>query len=377
MGFGGSEARVLNLLELLQDDYDVTLITTNYVDLKVWNSFYRTSVNPRRIQQQYVPMPSGMQNNLKWAGIRGAFYQRFCRQIGKEYDLCISAYNLTDWGNVKQLHFIADFCWDRNLTAQFFHFAANVEKKRYLFRKGYKLLCRIIAGKHRTFSEMLNHDVVIANSLWSNNIIQCNYHVSCNKVIYPPVNAEFMGSKRLEDRSLDFVSIGRIAPEKQIEQQIDIISKVREKNFDIKLHLIGAIGNDAYGQQIQQLIAGKKWVIVEGRQSGDRKAELLTSNRFALHTCPHEAFGITVAEFLQAGCIPFIPASGGQTEIIPFHDLQFDSTETAVERIITLLKDPDRQQTLYRKLQLRKNMFSRKKFQEKALDTIKDFQNKI
>ena len=41
MGFGGSEARVMNLLELLQKNYDVTLVTTNNIDLSVWNSLSR------------------------------------------------------------------------------------------------------------------------------------------------------------------------------------------------------------------------------------------------------------------------------------------------------------------------------------------------
>lgn len=300
MGFDGSEACVMNLLDLLQNDYKVTLVTTNDIDLST--SFYGTAVDPQKITIRHAPVFPGMHNNLRYAGLRGACYQRFCRQIGREYDLCISAYNLTDWGAVRQLHFIADFVWDRELADRFDPVpeqGGRLIHRKNCMRKMYLSFCRAISGRCASFQEILQKGTVVANSQWSANLIAEKYGTHCGSVIFPPVGAEFE-ARSFEARKADFVSIGRIAPEKRIESQIGIIECLREKGVETRLHLIGECGDDPYGRRIRSLVSDKPWIIMEGRQSGKRKAELLTSCCYALHTCNHEAFGITVAEFVKA-----------------------------------------------------------------------------
>lgn len=378
MGFGGSEACVLNLLQLLQGECDVTLVTTNRVVLPMWNSFYGTAVDPRKVTIRYVPVLPGMQNNLMEAGLRGALYQRFCKRIGKEYDLCISAYNLTDWGAVRQLHFIADFVWDRELADRFNPVpeqGGRLIHRKNCMRKMYLSFCRAISGRCASFQEILQKGTVVANSQWSANLIAEKYGTHCGSVIFPPVGAEFE-ARSFEARKADFVSIGRIAPEKRIESQIRIIEGLREKGIETRLHLIGECGDDPYGRKIRSLVVDKPWIIMEGRQSGKRKAELLTSCRYALHTCNHEAFGITVAEFVKAGCIPFIPDTGGQTEIVPYPELQFRTEQEAIEKIVSVLESPPRQKGLLTKLKARAELFSAKHFQQESLKIIQKILSK-
>ncbi len=259
MGFGGSEACVLNLLQLLQGECDVTLVTTNRVVLPMWNSFYGTAVDPRKVTIRYVPVLPGMQNNLMEAGLRGALYQRFCKRIGKEYDLCISAYNLTDWGAVRQLHFIADFVWDRELADRFNPVpeqGGRLIHRKNCMRKMYLSFCRAISGRCASFQEILQKGTVVANSQWSANLIAEKYGTHCGSVIFPPVGAEFE-ARSFEARKADFVSIGRIAPEKRIESQIRIIECLREKGVETRLHLIGECGDDPYGRRIRSLVSDK------------------------------------------------------------------------------------------------------------------------
>ena len=109
---------------------------------------------------------------------------------------------------------------------------------------------------------------------------------------------------------------------------------------------------------------------------GKRKAELLTSCRYALHTCNHEAFGITVAEFVKAGCIPFIPDTGGQTEIVPYPELQFRTEQEAIEKIVSVLESPPRQKGLLTKLKARAELFSAKHFQQESLKIIQKILSK-
>lgn len=188
MGFGGSEACVMNLLDLLQNDYKVTLVTTNDIDLSTWNSFYGTAVDPQKITIRHAPVFPGMHNNLRYAGLRGACYQRFCRQIGREYDLCISAYNLTDWGAVRQLHFIADFVWDRELADRFDPVpeqGGRLIHRKNCMRKMYLSFCRAISGRCASFQEILQKGTVVANSQWSANLIAEKYGTHCGSVIFP------------------------------------------------------------------------------------------------------------------------------------------------------------------------------------------------
>jgi hypothetical protein len=47
-----------------------------------------------------------------------------------------------------------------------------------------------------------------------------------------------------------------------------------------------------------------------------------------------------------AGCLPFVPASGGASEIVTAKELRFKNADQAVERIISLLNRPNRAQEL-------------------------------
>jgi glycosyltransferase involved in cell wall biosynthesis len=364
MGLGGSEARAMWLLQALKNDFDVTLVTTRNVDIEDLNHFYGTSVESSEIRIRIAPVPFFMKHTSGISALRGALYSRFTRRIGQEYDLCISSYNMSDWG-VPAIHFIADFVWDRVVAKQFDPLpkeGAKLIHKENLLRKSYLYLCRLIGGKHRNRSSFFNgKDTIISNSHWSAGIIREKYGYSCDGNIYPAVRSEFV-QMPWETKGFGFVSIGRIAPEKRIEQQIEILEKVRAFGHDFKFHLIGDIEDDPYGHMIRKMCSDKSWIILEGRKSGAEKEALLTGSRFAIHTRPHEAFGITVAEMVKAGCIPFIPDSGGQTEIVPFEDLQFASTDEAVQKIDALLRDENAQQRVLQKLNGRKNLFSTSQF---------------
>ncbi|MBM9612698.1 glycosyltransferase family 4 protein [Desulfobulbus rhabdoformis] len=364
MGYGGSEARAMWLLQTLKDKFNVTLVTTRNVNLNDLNQFYGTSVGVDEVSIRIIPVPFFMKNSSGIAALRGAFYSRFTKRIGREYDLCISSYNLADWG-VPALHFIADFVWDRELANQFDPMPEKGAKyihKANLLRKIYLAVCGGVGGPLRSQKTFFDgSETIISNSLWSAGIIKDKYGYVCDGNVYPAVQSEFRGVPRGE-KTFSFVSIGRVAQEKRIEQQIEILEKVRELGHVLQFHLIGGVGNDPYGRFIRSLCEGKEWITLHGRKSGADKDALLTESKFAIHTRPHEAFGITVAEMLQAGCIPFIPDSGGQTEIVPLKELQFASVDDAVHKIVAVLRDENLQQRILHGLAPQKSKFSTEQF---------------
>ena len=110
IGRGGSEARVMWLIEALKRDFDVTVMTTGGWDLIGVEQLLRntgSSMTRSRFALRRFPF---LVRSLNAAALRGACFQRFARQIAGEYDIRISAYNPTDWG-LPALHFIADFSW--------------------------------------------------------------------------------------------------------------------------------------------------------------------------------------------------------------------------------------------------------------------------
>ena len=57
-----------------------------------------------------------------------------------------------------------------------------------------------------------------------------------------------------------------------------------------------------------------------------------------IHARPGEAFGIAIAEMIVAGCLPFVPAEGGPSEIVDHNPaLVYDTVDEAVEKIDSML----------------------------------------
>ncbi len=342
IGFGGSESTVMWLIEALKRDCNVTVMTTGGWDLAKLNGFYGTDIREDEVAVRIAPVPL-LLRNLSVAALRGACYQRFAYQIAAEYDVRISAYNITDWG-LPAVHFIADFSWHRRLREQLDPPSQGLIYKNSILRKAYLGLANIYANP--SGRDVLREDPIIANSRWTADLIRRTCGVDCEAVVYHSTWAEFP-FVAWEEKEQAFVMISRIVPEKRIEQAIAILEAVRERGHAIRLHLCGPIQNDTYGKRIIRLCRKHSdWIIAEGQVSGERKAQLLARCRFGIQTRSAEPFGISVAEMVKAGAIVFAPNDGGQAEILQRPELLFADTDDAVEKILAVLEDPSCQLTL-------------------------------
>lgn len=368
IGRGGSEERVMRLIEALKRDYDVTVVTTGGWDLSALNTFYGTQIREDEVHVRIAPVPHVVRN---WsaAALRGACFQRFARQIAGEYDVRISAYNPTDWG-LPAAHFIADFSWHREIREKLHPPSPGFIYRDSILRKAY---LRIAAAYARPSGrDILRDDRVFANSRWTANLIREYYGVDCAGVVYPSVWTEFPNIP-WEDKEQAFVMIGRIAPEKQVERAIAILEAVRQRGYAIRFHLCGHISDDLYGRRIARLCQERTdWIIPEGSVGGARKARILANCRFGIQTCAAEAFGISVAEMAKAGAIVFAHDDGGQTEILQHPDLLFANVDDAVEKIRTVLDDPARRSALRVHLKNQAEHFSVQTFMQEARACVAD-----
>jgi glycosyltransferase involved in cell wall biosynthesis len=367
MGRGGSEARVMWLIEALKRDYEITVITTGGWDLVALNAFYGTKVSEADVTVRIAPIPWPLRN-FQAAAVRGACYQRFARQVAGEYDVRISAYNTTDWG-LPAIHFIADFSWHREIREKLHPPSPGFIYRDSILRKAYLQLARTFGSP--SGRDVLRDDLIVANSRWTASLLELSCGVAGAEVVYPSVWTEFPNVP-WEEKEQAFVVIGRIAPEKRVERAIAILDAVRKRGFSIRLHLCGRVASDLYGQSISRLCREHAdWIVCEGQVSGVKKAQILTQCRFGIQTCGAESFGISVAEMVKAGAVVFAPNDGGQTEVLNHPNLLFAGVDEAVNKICAILSSRDKQVAMHNHLSRRSEMFSAARFMEEARTQIK------
>ncbi|MFB6186435.1 MAG: glycosyltransferase family 4 protein, partial [Halobacteriaceae archaeon] len=200
-----------------------------------------------------------------------------------------------------------------------------------------KLLTKYINGT----IEAISQTTILTNSEWSARQLQIIYGIN-PKVVYPPVHTELFEPLSWNKRENGFVTVGRIAPDKKTLDACHIVNILREKGYDVHLHLVGPKGNDeSFYREVQEYAKAHRWITLEGQISQRELSQLIESHRWRLHMKPWEHFGMVVAEFVAGGMIPFVPNSGGQTEIVNNNQLVvYESIGEAIDQISSLLDSP-------------------------------------
>ena len=363
MSFGGSESFALWTLDALKHDYRIALVAGGVIDLPTLNNFYGTSIDPGECEtvELKLPWPLG---RVEWgAALRGAFLHRSMRHRLDRFDVLISAYNVCDFGR-PGIHHLADFSWDETLRRHYDPPPQGLRRMLHCnrqLRHGYLALTKLVAGQQRK-DKPANPGLILANSIWSKGLLRERYGIDSD-VVYPPVMIQGIGTSP-ERKRRNFVSLGRIYPEKRIEQIVEIIKAVRGRGHDITLHIIGDTGETAYGRKLEHLCRAQgNWIVLAGRQFGEAKARLLSEAAYGIHARPGEAFGIAIAEMIIAGCITFVPAEGGPAEIVDHNPaLVYGSPDEAIEKIDSMLKNRSLEAATRAFLEHRAQRFSAESF---------------
>jgi glycosyltransferase involved in cell wall biosynthesis len=371
LSFGGSEGRALWAIETLKQDYDVSLITGGRVDLRRLNGFYGTSLESGDFTILYAPHPLGLRYTSKFAALRGHLIQRYIQRVAPSFDLLISAYNLYDFG-VRGIQFLADFGFIDEWRLTLHPALGNWETWWYgdsPLRRAYLGLCRLISPSN---PEAWKRNLTLANSDWGAALLRREFGIEA-RTVYPPVSEEF-SLIPWEERENGFVCIGRVVPEKRMDAIIELLGRVREDGCDIHLHLLGGIDDSQYGRRLKQLCAKHHdWVFPEGLVFGRRKKELMARHRFGINACENESFGIAVAEMVKAGCIVFVPDSGGQVEIVNHPALIYEDDADAVRKIEAVLTNAALQGSLREHLSQGAQRFSVSNFQGAMRNLVREF----
>lgn len=240
MSKGGGEAVAMNVLEALQDEYELTLITLTYPDIPKLNVYFNTDVRDIEIERAGVLAP--WLNRVWIAVLRHA--ERPPRQISRrhaaEYDLLISTINELGLGadSIQYVHF--PFDWTVSLDDREHIFHPTIEDGDL-----YKRLCTVVAGIDL---QDIRSNTLLANSGWTADAVEDAYGVRPT-VVYPPIDPAEFDARNWADREPGFVTIGRIERSKRITEMIGIIDRLRERSHATHLHIFGPVVDENYHER--------------------------------------------------------------------------------------------------------------------------------
>ncbi|WP_035990410.1 glycosyltransferase [Leptolyngbya sp. KIOST-1] len=358
---GGAEAVALWVLTALVADYDVTLWTLTGVDLNHLNAMYGTSLNRDRLRVKpllspgLTPLVHSLIANLPW--LRLAFIHwsiRRFKAISAQYDLAISTYNAVDLGQ-------------RGL--QYIHWVNVVEQP--WAKAG--LIMKLMLGLSQFSEANLKANISLTNSFCTAEVVKQTYGIEA-QVVYPPVTTAIAPVPWAE-KEIAFLCSGRVVVAKQTHRVIEILAQVRQRGFDVKLHITGGGGGTygwGYERRVRKLAAANAdWVTFHQNLPYADYLKVLARCRYGIHHKP-EPFGISVAEMVNAGMIPFVYNRGGQIEIVNAAntDLIFHNAQDSVEKIVAVLENPHRQAELLAALLQQKSLFSTDRFTQEIATAV-------
>jgi glycosyltransferase involved in cell wall biosynthesis len=352
--WGGAESVCIKTIQALKDKYAVDLVVTEKdVNIEDINRFYGTHFKEQDLHITKLSPP------IKGTIWNSHSVQRYYKKNKNNYCFAFSTKNEMDLGGK---------------GIQYIHFPLLKNKKvaNFTFKKKiYKKIGEIVSGYSQ---DRMKKNLTITNSCWTKEQIKNIYGIE-SQVIYPPIESDFP-SKNWGERTEGFICISRISPEKNIKEAINILKKIR-KEYDIHAHLVGSPGEKEYTDEIKKICHhNSDWITLELSPGRERIKTLLSKYKYGIHTTPNEHFGMVVAEMLQADTIPFTYNTGGQTEITNNSDIQFFSTQDAVEKIIRVIKDQNKQVSIKEKLDQQKNKFTVANFTNNIQKTVNNFYDK-
>ncbi|MGY6528984.1 MAG: glycosyltransferase [Cyanobacterium sp.] len=354
---GGAEAVELGIVDALQDDYEITLFTFVDVNIDKLNKFYSTNISKNNIKINYI-LSQPLSKLVSYLSSNNKFFRSFIlhsviakmRYEKDNYDLLISAYNGVDLGKkgIQYLHWVKVVDGQSNYWTKIFNFS----------------------------QDKIKENITITNSHFTAEAVQKVYGLN-SQVIYPCVMLE--GSQiPWEEKENAFICSGRLVMEKAPHRALNMLKEVRKRGFDIKLYLTGGtsgVYKSKYYRFLKKVVReNNDWVTLCENLSYQEYTQVLNKCKYGVHF-KFEPFGISVAEMMKAGAIPFVKNRGGQMEIVGLDntELFFEKEKDGVEKIINILKNEEKQKKLKNILNNRQDLFSQTKFYQEMKKVVDNF----
>ncbi len=227
--------------------------------------------------------------------------------------------------------------------------------------------------------DLKNHRV-LTNSEFMRRKIRERYEIDC-EALYPP-SREASENKPWTERRNEVVVVSRLSAEKRIEHTIRVIERLREKGHDLTLTFLYQQGPYPHRRELLRSYKRRKvrdrWLWFCRGESRDEIQQRLTRAKFVFSSRIEEPYGLSLAEAIRAGCIPFAHRSGGPLEMLSHcPELTFETEGEAIEKMELVLNSLSLQQDLRTRLRTSQALLTPKEFQDRFITIVKEELNQI
>ena len=303
------------------------------------------------------------------------------RQLTEPYDLFIySGHGVPPFSYAKKgliyCHFPKEGCPSETLSSVE-GFKRRSQLSQWMYLTAYDWLWRY---------RMRGYQTVLANSLFTAHWIKQLWKKEA-EVVYPPVSLQVPEM----EKSNVIVSIGRFVDSHNIKnhrQQLKAFEKLLSKvGSGWRLNLIGfcsfAPKEVAYLEELRRMAKDMPVSFVVNAERGEVLRHLAEARLFwhtagisdaneTIAPAKMEHFGIATVEAMLAGCVPLVPAQGGQVEIVE-HGLSgwlCRDTEELVEYSARLAADHQLLNVMGRRAADRGCMFNQSMFAQRIAQVV-------
>lgn len=326
--FGGTEGYTANLIEVLQNlypDSEITIITENYNRkakvnvanfIKIQNEAYGLKINPDKISLKLIntkelkvnEKASKITRTLQFIIRQNNFFrtQRIINHITKNHDLFINCSRYSFYGNSSKNYAIIHF--PKNRLSEI-----PINKKIPVLK--YMTL------KHDK-KYVSNTDLFFSNSNFTSYWLSQYWNIPAEKkvVLYPPVTEV---TKTAGKKKNQILICSRINSSKKIHVLIKAFLNSEALRENCNLIIAGSIkGEDtAYIKMLEEYSFRIKLYYEPSREKLEQlyaESDIFWHAKGIDEEDPlyFEHFGITTVEAMNAGCIPVVIDKGGQKEIV-------------------------------------------------------------
>ncbi|MEW9491620.1 MAG: glycosyltransferase [Candidatus Aramenus sulfurataquae] len=306
---GGSERVAVAVLYTLKElGYKVTLVTTNFNGEKVrkWDRHY---VEPDKVIIRSFPLKFGI-------------YKALYLSTMTKKENSFSTIGDVTWSTFSYVHFPWSLTDNLKLVEKYYYYEDYIrDRKKRLYFLPYKYLHRALFRRSKSR--------LLANSNWTRRLLEVSGYSA--ETLYPPVKLRRVEARERNSRLV--VYVGRISPEKDLENVIEVAKRMR----DFKFAVLGSTGRDLkYVDQFKSIANSLGNVIVEENPDDAKIDEYFSRAKVYFHPKVNEHFGISIVEAMSAGLIPVVHKSGGAWYDVVAegkYGLGYESVEEAVTAI--------------------------------------------
>lgn len=333
---GGAELVAIQVLDyfLSTNNFIVTLITLSKPNYENIEKFTGIVLNKNKLEIDIPNIPRWLlRSKNKFTLFKIALLNRHAKKISGNYDLCIGAYNEIDFGK-KGLQYI--------------HHPLYVQKRlliKYNLISGNMCLpnSRILDTLLITFYNFISNssfkgirrNITLVNSEFMKNIVDVIYTLP-SQILYPGflVNDCKDNFDNWDSRKFQFITIGRISPDKDYDKGLHLFRTITEIFPNSEFIIIGNINDNKYFNELKSKINQLSLPLSFALDVTNQELNnLLKSSKFYVHLKEYEHFGISIVEAIQSGCIPFVHDSGGQKEIVTPDILRYKDANDLCKKI--------------------------------------------